>query len=275
MSIAGITDRYDGFIVDLWGVMHDGVRPYPGVIDCLGQLRAAGKRVVFLSNAPRRTAAVGRALGRMGIMPDAYDGIVTSGEVVRDALIARDHPDFAGLGTRVWHLGPARDRNLFEDLALTEVPDPAEADFVLNTGPDDLAPQDDETCFDDALRASLDAGLPMVCANPDLEIIRDGKRIVCAGALAQRYAGWGGQVIWRGKPDPAVYAPTLALLGTAPERTIAIGDSLRTDIAGAKAAGLDSVLVLSGIHVASAAQARVDCTKAGLDPVAILPGVFW
>lgn len=275
MSIADLAEGYDGFIVDLWGVVHDGVRPYPGVIAALAALRAAGKRVVFLSNAPRRAAAVAASLADMGIAPGSYDGVVTSGEVVRRALASRTDPDFAALGARFVHLGPARDRNLFEGLDLIEVSAPDEADFMLNTGPDDLAAQDDAAAFDALLAGSLKAGLPMVCANPDLEVIRDGRRIVCAGLLAQRYEAWGGRVIWRGKPDPAVYAPTLALLGTARERTIAFGDSLRTDIAGAKAAGIASVLVLTGIHVASPEQARRNCAQAMLDPVAILPGFIW
>jgi HAD superfamily hydrolase (TIGR01459 family) len=275
MSIADLADAYDGFIVDLWGVVHDGVRPYPGVIDALAALRAAGKRVVFLSNAPRRAAAVAESLAAMGIAPGTYDGVVTSGEVVRSALITRTDADFAELGTRFVHLGPVRDRNLFEGLDLAEVNTPDDAEFLLNTGPDDLAAQDDPALFDVLLAESLKAGLPMVCANPDLEVIRDGRRIICAGLLAQRYEAWGGRVIWRGKPDPAVYAPTLALLGTARDRTIAFGDSLRTDIAGAKAAGIAAVLVLTGIHVATAEQARQDCAQAMLDPVAIVPGFIW
>ncbi|MCU4158973.1 TIGR01459 family HAD-type hydrolase [Acidiphilium sp. AL] len=275
MSIADIAARYDGFIVDLWGVVHDGVRPYPGVLDCLARLRDAGKRVAFLSNAPRRAGAVADALAAMGIARGFYDGVMTSGEAVRAALIARTDPDFAGLGTRLYHLGPERDRNLFDDLGLVEVARPAEADFLLNTGPDDLAPQDDPAAFDDVLAESLATGLPMVCANPDLEVIRDGRRIVCAGALAERYAAQGGRVILRGKPDPAIYPPTLALLGTDRARSVAVGDSLRTDLAGAKAAGIDGVFVLSGIHTLTMAQASAAAADEGLAPVAILPGFAW
>ncbi|GBR76248.1 TIGR01459 family HAD-type hydrolase [Acidiphilium acidophilum] len=275
MSIADLAERYDGFIVDLWGVVHDGVHLYPGVIDSLARLRGAGRRVVFLSNAPRRAGAVAQALAAMGIAPGTYDGVMTSGEAVRTGLRDRTDPDFAALGRRFVHLGPARDRNLFEDLDLTEVAQPADAEFLLNTGPDDLSAQDDPAIFDVLLAESLKAGLPMVCANPDLEVIRDGRRIICAGLLAERYASWGGRVILRGKPDPAVYAPTLAMLGTARARTVAFGDSLRTDIAGAQAAGIDSVLVLTGIHTATPEQARRDCAQAMLDPVAILPGFIW
>ncbi len=275
MSIAELTARYDGFIVDLWGVVHDGVRPYPGVLDCLARLRDAGKRVVFLSNAPRRARAVAEALAAMGIARATYDGVMTSGEAVREALIARTDPDFAALGTRLYHLGPERDRNLFDDLGLVEVARPPAADFLLNTGPDDLVAPDDPAAFDDVLAESLAAGLPMVCANPDLEVIRDGRRIICAGRLAERYAAQGGRVILRGKPDPAIYPPTLALLGTDRARSVAVGDSLRTDLVGAKAAGIDGVFVLSGIHTLTMEQAVTAAADEEVAPVAILPGFVW
>jgi HAD superfamily hydrolase (TIGR01459 family) len=267
--------NYDGFIVDLWGVVHDGVRPFPGVLDCLARLRDAGKPVVFLSNAPRRPAAVAKILANMGIGPEFYTGIMSSGEAVYLALRDRTDPNFAALGSKIYHLGPARDRDVFETLPLTQVATPAEADFILNTGPDDLSPQDDPSAYAPVLQAALAAGIPMVCANPELEVLRDGKRIICAGLLAQIYEQRGGKVLIRGKPDPAIYTPTLALLGTARNRTLAVGDSLRTDMAGAKAANIDACWVLSGIHALHPDQAPAEAAAAGITPVAILPGFFW
>jgi HAD superfamily hydrolase (TIGR01459 family) len=267
--------NYDGFIVDLWGVVHDGVRPLPGVLDCLARLRDAGKPVVFLSNAPRRPAAVAKILARMGIGPEFYTGIMSSGEAVYLALRDRTDPDFAALGTKIYHLGPARDRDVFETLPVEQVATPAEADFILNTGPDDDSPQDDPSIYAPVLHAALTAGLPMVCANPDLEVLRDGQRLICAGLLAQIYEQQGGKVLTRGKPDPAIYKPTLALLGTTQNRTLAVGDSLRTDMAGAKAANIDACWVLSGIHALHPEQAPEEAAAAGLCPVAILPGFSW
>ena len=275
MRIGTLADQYDGFIVDLWGVVHDGVRPYPGVIDALTRLRAAGKRVVFLSNAPRRAAAVVTALAAMGIAPDLHDGVMSSGEAVHTQLRDRTDPAFAALGSRLWHLGPARDRNLFEDLPLTEVDQPDQADFLLNTGPDDLAGESDPAAYDPVLNAALAAGLPMICANPDLEVVRAGQRIICAGLLAEIYAARGGVVLMRGKPDPAIYQPTLAMLDTERVRTLAVGDSLRTDIAGAKAAGIDSVFILGGIHGFTREQAQAACARAQLNPVAMWPHFTW
>jgi HAD superfamily hydrolase (TIGR01459 family) len=274
LSFSTLATQYDGFIVDLWGVVHNGVAPYPGVLDCLGRLAAAGKPVVFLSNAPRRAASVGRALAAMGIPGELYTGIMSSGEAVYAAL--RDRSDeFSGLGERFYHLGPARDRDLFETLPLIEVARPEDADFLLNTGPDDLLGAEDATLYEPVLAESLSAGLPMVCANPDLEVVRDGKRIICAGYLAVDYEAAGGRVIMRGKPDAAIYGPTLAMLRLPASRVLAVGDSLRTDIAGAKAAGVDACWVLSGVSSVAPEAAPGVAAAAGLAPVAILPGFAW
>jgi HAD superfamily hydrolase (TIGR01459 family) len=266
---------YDGFIVDLWGVIHDGLKTYPGVVECLSHLRDAGKSVVFLSNAPRRAAAIGRALAHMGVAPDLYTGIMSSGEAVYVALRDRDDPDFTRLGRKLYHLGPARDRDVFDTLELTEVTRVEDADFLLNTGPDDHLGPDDPSIYAPVLQAALAAGVPMICANPDLEVIRDGKRIICAGLLAQYFSEHGGVVIQRGKPDPAIYTPTLKRLGTAREKTLAIGDSLRTDMAGAKAAGIAACWVLSGIDALNPDTAPAAARAAGISPVAILPGFTW
>lgn len=274
-GFATLAGNYDGFIVDLWGVVHNGVELYPGVLDCLQQLRARSKKLVFLSNAPRRAVAVGSNLAAMGIGPELYDGIMSSGEAVHIALRDRNEPDFVELGSKLYHLGPERDRDIFEALLLTEAATPAEADFLLNTGPDDRLGPEDPSVYIPTLQAALAAGLTMICANPDLEVVRDGKRIICAGLLAQIYADRGGKVINRGKPDPAIYLPTLALLGTEKPRTLAIGDSLRTDMQGAKAAGIDACWVLSGIHATHPDEAPEEAALAGITPVSILRGFSW
>ena len=215
-GLHAIAGAYDGFILDLWGVVHDGVQPYPGAIDCLAQLRAAGKRVVMLTNAPRRAEPIARQLLRMGIGAEMYDGIMSSGEASH--ILLRDRPDgwSEKLGARVFHLGPERDRNVMTGLALEVLETPDGASCVLNTGPDDHVVQDDPAAFDDILRECAARGLPMICANPDLEVIRGGVRVLCAGTLAQRYAEMGGDVRSLGKPDPLIYAPVIAMLGAGP-----------------------------------------------------------
>ncbi len=271
-----LAEDYDGFILDLWGVIHDGVRLYPGAGECLAALRRAGKRVVLLSNAPRRSHAIVAQLAGMGVGADQYDGVMTSGEATY--LMLRDRPDpfYAAFGTRIYHLGPARDRNVVHGLDLTIVDTPAEAQGLLNTGPDDHANPTDPAAFDAVLTEAASVGLPMICANPDLEVIRDGVRVICAGTLAVRYAAMGGVVRSLGKPDPAIYAPTLAMLGAG--RVLAVGDALRTDIAGAAAMGLDACWVLGGLHgghVAGLAAVEAEAVVAGLDPMATVPHFVW
>ncbi len=274
-GFAPLAARYDGFVLDLWGVIHDGVNAFPHAVETLRQLKAAGKRTLLLSNVPRPNDAVMTMMNRMGIDESLYTGILTSGEAVRRAL--RTPPDlwWAQLGTRVFHLGPDRDKPVLAGLPLTVAATPAEADFVLNTGPDDHRNPSDMNEFEPTLAECARHGLRMICANPDLEVIRGGVRVLCAGALAVRYAELGGDVRSLGKPDPAIYKPTLAMLGTTPERTLAVGDSLRTDIAGAKAAGIASCWVLSGIHALHADAAPREAAQLGLAPVSILPGFSW
>ena len=278
-GFAKLAARYDGFILDLWGVIHDGVEAYPGAVDALKRLRAAGKPAVLLSNAPRRAHVAQFGMRAMGIADAFYTGIVTSGEVAHCMLRDRTDRFCAALGTRVYHLGPERDRNVIADLPMQRVDRPAEASFVLNTGPDDERSPTDPAAYDEELRACLAAGLPMLCANPDLDVIRGGQRVICAGLLTQRYEAMGGAARWVGKPDPAVYGPVLEMLGVERARLLAVGDSLRTDIAGAAAVGIESCWVLGGIHAAElqgdpAAPGRA-AQQAGLAPVASLPAFVW
>ncbi len=276
-GFAPLAERYGGFVIDLWGVVHDGVTPYAGAIDCLRHVRLLGKPAVLLSNAPRRADVAQQGMREMGIPDALYTGILTSGEVTRRMLRDRADPWFIALGRRMFHIGPDRDRNLYEGLDLEPVENPGAADFVLNSGPDYRSPTD-LGAYEGTLRDCVAARLPMICANPDLEVIRGGEPVICAGALARRYEALGGDVRWIGKPDPAVYGPALDMLGLPRAEILAVGDALRTDIAGAAAAGIDSCWVLGGIHrglrdhpTAAEAAARAE----GLAPVACIPAFAW
>lgn len=282
-GLSAIAGRYDGFVLDLWGVIHDGVEAYPGVSETLAALRAAGKRTIMLSNAPRRATALVEQLTRLGIERDLYDEVLSSGEAVHLELERRADPVFAALGPNLYHLGPERDRNVFDTLTYRSV-DIDRADFVLNTGPVDLS----ETVADyqSILDRALARRLPMVSANPDHVVIRQGKRITCAGAIADHYADMGGLVVSRGKPDPAIYAVALAALGIADKsRVCAVGDALHTDIRGARAGGIDAVLVTGGIHadelgiawgeVADPVRLSELARHHGETPVAAIPKFIW
>jgi HAD superfamily hydrolase (TIGR01459 family) len=283
-GFAPLAERYDGFILDLWGVIHDGVNPFPHAVDCLARLREAGKRTLLLSNAPRPNAAAQVMMRGMGIPDDLYSGILTSGEAVRRALQRPPDLWWAELGSRVFHLGPERDRGLMEGVALVKVAEPAEAHFVLNTGPDDHRNPTELGEFEAVLRECAGHRLPMVCANPDLQVIRGGVRVLCAGSLAVRYQELGGEVRSIGKPDPAIYQPVLESLGVPVGRVLAVGDSLQTDIAGAAAAELPACWVLGGVHGEALAEgsARFDLAKAeatarqeGAAPIATVPYFAW
>ena len=273
-GITPLLDRYDGFVVDLWGVVHDGVTAYPGVTEALLLVRERGKRLVFLSNAPRRSWVVERQLAGYGLGPDHYDAVVTSGEVTWELLHQRTHPWFAALGRRAYHLGPATDLSVIEEVDLTLVSDVAEADFLLNTGPDPaLGPTSTEP-YREVLAACAARNLPMVCVNPDREVVVNRQVLLCAGAFADLYREMGQREIFEvGKPDPTVYGPVLRRLGTAPERTLAIGDGPRTDLAGARNSGLDCVWVLNGLSAALAPDSLDALAEAEeVNPIAALRG---
>jgi len=281
-GIAPLAARYDGWVLDLWGVVHDGRAPYPGVPDALARLRAQGARIVFLTNAPRRAHAVQGLLDRMRLDRALYDGIISSGEVAWAAMRDRDHPWFAGIGHNAVHVGPPRDLSVVEDAVATLVTDAKQADFVLNTGPDPDRSDRDLEPYRAVLAACAARRLPMICVNPDRFVMVGDDRLFCAGALADLYRELGGGAVLEiGKPDAMVYAPVMALLGTPPERTVAIGDSPHTDLAGARAAGLDAIWALTGLaahaHGTDPDPARLAAEAAthGVAPVAAIRSLRW
>lgn len=280
-GMAAVAGRYDAFVLDVWGVIHDGVRLYPGVVDTLDRLSAAGKPFVMLTNAPRRSSAVADQMTGMG-MPEAYCArILSSGEAAFLDMKERTDPFYAGVGDRFIHIGPARDRGLFDGLDWSETGRLADADLIVNTGPW----EDDETVadYEDRLAEAAGLGLPMICANPDLEVVRGGRRIVCAGALAVRYEELGGAVRWFGKPKAEIYDYCFRELGAVDRaRIAAVGDSFRTDLAGARNAGLDAILVVGGIHAdelggvpPDAAALAALSARWGVTPAASIPAFTW
>ncbi len=242
--LAPIAEQYDAFILDLWGVIHDGVEMYPTAAAYLAELHAAGKRVVFLSNAPRRAVEAEAGLARFGIPRAQYERVITSGEVAHHWIA---QGGARHLGTRALFIGLEADLPVLEGLEITRVAAAEQAEFIFCAGYDYLfqPPQDQEA----RLKKCAARQLPMLCINPDYEVVRqDGSLIYCAGHLARRYAELGGQVTYIGKPHPRVYETALThFADIPPSRILAVGDSLHTDIAGANHAGVDSALVTGGI----------------------------
>jgi HAD superfamily hydrolase (TIGR01459 family) len=245
-GLRDLAPRYDLILCDVWGVLHNGLTAYAAAADALMRFRRGGGQVVLVSNAPRPGASVARQLDRLGIPRGAYDTIVTSGDITRKTVAER-------IGEVVHHLGPPRDRPIFEGLPVRFGPI-AEASYVVCSGFDD---DDTETVED--YRGELEAmrarDLLMVCANPDLVVERGDRLVPCAGALALAYEELGGETLYAGKPHRPVYVEAVAqaarIAGAAPappHRILAIGDAIRTDVAGAVRFGADALLIARGIH---------------------------
>ena len=246
-GLADLASRYRGFIVDQWGVLHDGAHPYADALDCLARLRDAGKRIVLLSNSGKRTALNRARLAEIGIDEALYDALVTSGEATWRALAERTEPFFAKLGRRCILWSRYGDRSAVEGLALEVVERVDGAEFLLLAGVEDDARLED---FSAALEMAAARGLPMVCANPEIvAVLPDGGFGMAPGAVAHHYEQLGGKVGYVGKPHRPIYQACLEALGELPrDEVLTIGDSIAHDIAGGAAMELDTALIMSGIH---------------------------
>ena len=266
-SCATLLEAYDVLLCDVWGVIHDGQKAFPEANEALSAFRARGGTVVLVSNAPTPSSNVARVLDDKGVVRDAWDTIVSSGD------LALSHVRTEGW-QRLHHIGPARpDRAFFEALpgATVEI---AEAEALACTG---LVDDRRETAehYRTLLEAARERSLPLVCANPDLVVHVGSDLLPCAGAIGALYEAMGGDVFWAGKPFPIAYDTALAeaarLRDQSIDRTrvLAVGDSIRTDLAAAVGAGVDALFIVAGIH-------RDDCLQDGcIDPVrlsALFPG---
>ena len=242
-SLSDISARYDVVFCDLWGCVHNGRRAYPAALAALRLFKAKGGHVVLMTNAPRPSPSVIPGFDRLGILPDAYDIVVSSGDAALAALQA-------GLvGHRVYHIGPEKDDSLFAAApAITRVP-LAEAEGMVCTGPfheESETPEDYRGTF----LAAKARGLQLLCTNPDIVVDLGDKRIYCAGALAELYDQMGGQSLYFGKPHPPIYdlaRNRIAGLGISEDRILCVGDGILTDIKGGIAEGLDTLFISGGL----------------------------
>src|SRR5215472_16009062 len=243
---ATLASDYDVVLCDVWGVVHNGVAAAPEAGDALARFRERGGTVVLITNAPRPGEKVARlTLDRLGVPREAYDGIVSSGDVTRALIAART-------GAHVFHIGPERDLPLFDDLAAPLAP-LERAHYAVCSGLVDDTVETPEDYHDLVARMRARA-LPMSCANPDVVVERGDQLVYCAGAIADLYAAAGGSVTYAGKPHRPIYEQALRMAGKArrtsppPGRVLAIGDSVRTDLKGATAFGIDCLFITAGIH---------------------------
>lgn len=253
-SLAEISDNYDALFVDLWGCLHNGVRPFPEAVDALRTYKKGGGRVLLLTNAPRPKPSVIAQLDRLGVPREIWDDIVSSGDAAQAAMLS------GAVGRRLYHIGPEKDDGFFTEIA----PDLLDLGQVTRVGLDDAegivctGPFHEETEKPQDYRATFLAakarGLKLLCANPDIVVDMGDRRIYCAGALAAYYTEMGGESLYFGKPYPPIYDLArhrlAGLAQVAPDRILAIGDGIRTDIKGALGEDIDSLFLTAGLAAA-------------------------
>ncbi len=279
-GFSALAPGYDAVLCDVWGVVHNGVAALAPAGEALTRFRDAGGTVLLVSNAPRPGAAVTRLLDRFGVPRSAYDDIITSGDLAREFVAS--HPSRC-----VYHVGPERDRGIFAGLELRFGPAEA-ADYVICTGLFDDERETPEN-YRGMLQRMRARGLLFLCANPDLVVERGDRLIYCAGAIADLYAQLGGEVVYAGKPHRPIYDAALARIAAArgapipAARVLAIGDSIRTDLAGAAALGIDGIFITRGIHAEELGH-RDDpdldrlgrfFAEAGVTPKAVMRQLAW
>jgi HAD superfamily hydrolase (TIGR01459 family) len=278
-NFSAFSEDYDTVLSDVWGVIHNGVIATPDACDALVRFRAKGGTVALITNAPRPGAVVSKFLDKLNVPREAYDTIVSSGDVSRAVISKRP-------GRNVFHIGPPRDLGIFDGLDLSFV-SADKADYAVCTGL-----TDDETETPENYRAMLtgllERNLFMLCGNPDLVVERGDRLVYCAGAIADLYADLGGDVLYAGKPHAPIYQECLnrvtSLRGHPPERSrvLAIGDSVRTDLTGADRMGIDCLFVTAGIHAEELGRDRPDdaalseiFASSGARPKAVTQKLKW
>ena len=241
-----IFEKYDIFFIDLWGVMHNGVKCYPEAITVLKELKKNNKKVILISNAPRPNKIVSFFLEKIGLSHSMYDLLITSGDITQQYLIANNDKK------KFYHLGPDRDKDLFENEKIY-LSSKEECDEIICTGLT-FSEKEDIQEYETILQYFKNKQTPMICANPDEVVIRGTKLEYCAGALAKKYEEMGGKVTYYGKPHSEIYSSAqkkMNMLQLFEQKKIipfAIGDNLKTDIKGANSFNISSLLILNGIY---------------------------
>jgi HAD superfamily hydrolase (TIGR01459 family) len=276
---APLAPDYDVLFCDVWGVVHNGVAAFADACEALARFRSGGGTAILLTNGP--AAAVARILDRFGVPRTAYDAIVSSGDVTRGVVEQRLNED-------MFHIGPPRDLPIFEGLNVVFAPIES-ADYAVCSGLFDDTTETPES-YREMLALMRARQLFMVCANPDIVVERGDTLIYCAGALADAYAALGGDVLYCGKPYAPIYETALEKAASlrggkrpALKRVLAIGDSVRTDLSGAAALGLDCVFITSRLHAEAygsretpdLAALNAMFAAAGVTPKAIMRGLAW
>jgi HAD superfamily hydrolase (TIGR01459 family) len=262
-GISDISDSYSGFIIDQWGVLHDGEKPYEGAVECLKELKARKKHIIILSNSGKRADVNKERLKKIGIGPSLYDQIVTSGEMTWQGINEQSEGFFQGLGKKVYVISRGGDRSIVDGLDVDVVDDITEADFLIISGAD--SPGKTLEDYEPVLKAAVRKQITALCANPDSRGVMGKSNIMGPGTLARRYQDFGGVVHFIGKPHQPIYKHCIKILQEKeiyPGQTIMIGDALAHDILGGNLANIDTCLTRTGVHEGSFKNAH---TPASVD----------
>ena len=247
-NLSSVIENSEALILDIWGVLWDGIKVYPEVLVTLNEIKKLDIPVILLSNAPRRASNVEKKLNRIGIDKSLYNEIISSGEICRNELISKRHQV---PGNNYYFIGLNEDRDLLNNSSFHEVKEIDKANFILLTGPRSF--DDKVVKYSEELKSCRKRNLPMVSANPDKVVIRqNGEIVVCAGELAKYYSNMGGFVKEFGKPHEEIFLEALKKfkslkINIDKNKISIIGDGLETDIAGGNIVGINTVLVTSGI----------------------------
>jgi len=263
-GISELCDSYSGYIIDQWGVLHDGVKPYEGVMEALAELKARKKQVVILSNSGKRADDNAKRMQKLGFDASLFSHILTSGELTWLGLKERKSGVFEGLGDKCFLISRQSDTSFVDGLDLTIVDRVEDATFILVNGVDDPPKGRTVSDLEPFLRVGVQKRLKMICANPDLQALIGASTHAGAGAVAKRYEEFGGVVRYIGKPFPPIIRHAQSLFkDVLPSTTVVIGDSLPQDIMGGVNCGLDTCLVATGIHGPAfrGVKTRDDCVK--------------
>ena len=278
LTISGldeIEERFDAFLIDQFGVLRDGKGPYPHAAETLLRLKRAGKTIIILSNSGKRSAENDRRLAALGFDPQSWDWFLTSGEVAWRILRAESQQVSSGIARKCLLVSRDGDTSPLDGLGLTQTTSGEDADFVLLAASEgDVHPL---SFYETLLSPAAARGVPCLCTNPDKIMLTKDGTAFGAGRIAELYEGLGGTVRWIGKPFPDIYATAREFLGPiAPEKICCIGDSIEHDIAGAANAGLNSILVTTGIlETLSDGERQVLFAEHGATPDFILPAFVW
>jgi HAD superfamily hydrolase (TIGR01459 family) len=247
-GLSSIVQNYSLFYIDLWGVVHDGISLHKEAINVLNELQKNKKEYVLLTNAPRPSETVKLFLEKMGLNESMRGHVFSSGEAALNYL----KNNFSS--QRFYHVGPARDFDLFKDFEKNKSKDIDDCDYFLCTG---LFDEQDEDLNYYKNLFEKETNKKMICTNPDLIVDRGNKRELCAGSVAMVFEKMGGQVVYFGKPYPEVYDQSI---NNKNKKVLCIGDNLNTDIKGANLLNYDSLLISNGVH-------KKEIEKNGLDEI--------